>query len=131
MPTSAGLRFAFNDQAGGAVGRKPIARTGAKVWDHSTLESRIERHSIIICFFFGGVCRRLGCAKVRSGCGSKGTSMGDCNVSGIGRRRVSLNHISAPFVDGGGSPIQLYPAKRLGTGTESVTSIKLPSTDPN
>lgn len=82
MPTSAGLRFAFNDQAGGAVGRKPIARTDAKVWDHSALESRIERHSMIVCSF-RPACRRLGCAKVRSGCGSKGTSM-------FGRRRAHL-----------------------------------------
>lgn len=43
----------------------------------------------------------------------------------------SINHISAPFIDGSGPPIQLSPAKRLWTGTEPVTSIKLPSTDPN
>ena len=56
---------------------------------------------------------------------------GDRNASGIWRRRASLNHISVPFVDGSGPRIQLYPAKRLGTGTEPVTSIKLPSTAPN
>ncbi len=64
MPTSAALGFAFKDQASGAAGRKPIARTDAKVWDHSALESRIERHSMIVCSF-RPACRRLGCGKVR------------------------------------------------------------------
>jgi hypothetical protein len=40
--------FAFDDQAGGAVGRKPIVQTDAKVWNHSALESRVELHSIVI-----------------------------------------------------------------------------------
>jgi hypothetical protein len=57
--------FAFNDQAGGAVGRKPIVRTGAKVWNHSALESRIELYSIIIWSFILPPRRRRGCAKVR------------------------------------------------------------------
>ena len=57
--------FAFNDQAGGAVGRKPIVRSDAKLWNHSVLESRIQLHSIIIWSFIRPPCRSRRCAKVR------------------------------------------------------------------
>jgi hypothetical protein len=66
MPTSVGSPLLpLTIKPAGPVGRKPIVRTDAKLWNHSVLESRIELHSMIIWSFIRPPCRSRRCAKVR------------------------------------------------------------------